>query len=549
MKILTFTEFEEVSRQLLGMPSTNWGQHLGAPDDDHQETLAFQLLFIWALLTQRWKLADLFWSYSPEPVHAAFAAGWMLREIASLLKGHIKYQSTRKTLKYQRREWADRAFKLLQACYEKDQVLTEKLVKCVSENWGEWTPLRMALDLKNYEFAGHSAVQSVASKAWTKDLKSPTWIMKIFLSTICPLLVTIPSFIEMEKEDSPTSQGRCNLWMNKLCAIYKSPVGKYCLNLIFYLVFLAIFSFILLAKWDSKGPTALEILTIIWVASIYFEDVHEMSNTTGGISLKQMNMWAVLRKFKYFVLKMAGCFLFAAGITLRYIPHNTNDIYPATFRWARVLLSIDISLFFMRGLEFFLISKTVGPKLTMISGMIHDVSAFVGVFVVFLFSYGIAVQAILFPFQEPSWQMLINVVYQPFFHIYGQLFLEHYEGEKDQCVMLEEIATNNTTNTNVTICPQREWFVWVLLVLYLLSCILVLLNLLIAIFNNTYSKIEENSRLLWKFQHLKVVTRFVYKPILPHPFKWVSWLFSSSQPNGKGFPVVILSTLCLYVCP
>jgi hypothetical protein len=57
---------------------------------------------------------------------------------------------------------------------------------------------------------------------------------------------------------------------------------------------------------------------------------------------------------------------------------------------------------------------------------IHDVSAFVGVFVVFLFSYGIAVQAILFPFQEPSWQMLINVVYQPFFHIYGQLFLEHY---------------------------------------------------------------------------------------------------------------------------
>jgi hypothetical protein len=161
------------------MPSTNWGQHLGAPDDDHQETLAFQLLFIWALLTQRWKLADLFWSYSPEPVHAAFAAGWMLREIASLLKGHIKYQSTRKTLKYQRREWADRAFKLLQACYEKDQVLTEKLVKCVSENWGEWTPLRMALDLKNYEFAGHSAVQSVASKAWTKDLKSPTWIMKV----------------------------------------------------------------------------------------------------------------------------------------------------------------------------------------------------------------------------------------------------------------------------------------------------------------------------------------------------------------------------------
>jgi hypothetical protein len=118
----------------------------------------------------------------------------------------------------------------------------------------------------------------------------------------------------------------------------------------------------------TQHSTTLIILALLSIRTT----VVQMSNTTGGISLKQMNMWAVLRKFKYFVLKMAGCFLFAAGITLRYIPHNTNDIYPATFRWARVLLSIDISLFFMRGLEFFLISKTVGPKLTMISGMASD---------------------------------------------------------------------------------------------------------------------------------------------------------------------------------
>lgn len=55
-----------------------------------------------------------------------------------------------------------------------------------------------------------------------------------------------------------------------------------------------------------------------------------------------------------------------------------------------------------------------------------DVVYFVGILLVFLLSYGIAVQALLFPFQEPSWRILTNVLYEPFFHIYGELFLELY---------------------------------------------------------------------------------------------------------------------------
>ena len=42
--------------------------------------------------------------------------------------------------------------------------------------------------------------------------------------------------------------------------------------------------------------------------------------------------------------------------------------------------------------------------------------------------------------------------------------------------------------------------------------------------SNTYSKIEKASDLLWRFQRHRVVTQFVYKPEIPHPFAWISLL-------------------------
>ena len=56
----------------------------------------------------------------------------------------------------------------------------------------------------------------------------------------------------------------------------------------------------------------------------------------------------------------------------------------------------------------------------------YDVFAFVGILLVFLVSYGVAVQTLLFPFEEPSWHLLVNVLYEPFFLIYGRLFLDLY---------------------------------------------------------------------------------------------------------------------------
>ena len=71
------------------------------------------------------------------------------------------------------------------------------------------------------------------------------------------------------------------------------------------------------------------------------------------------------------ILKIASFLLYLMGVAFRYTPHNSDDVYPTTFRLARILLSIDICLFFVRGSELFFINKDLGPKLTMTYKMVR----------------------------------------------------------------------------------------------------------------------------------------------------------------------------------
>ena len=47
---------------------------------------------------------------------------------------------------------------------------------------------------------------------------------------------------------------------------------------------------------------------------------------------------------------------------------------------------------------------------------------------VFVFGYGVAAQALRYPNAELSWNILRNVVYMPYWHIYGELFLDEMQG-------------------------------------------------------------------------------------------------------------------------
>jgi hypothetical protein len=50
------------------------------------------------------------------------------------------------------------------------------------------------------------------------------------------------------------------------------------------------------------------------------------------------------------------------------------------------------------------------------------------ILLVFVLSFGVAYHANMFPRSPASWSILVNVLYFPYFQMYGELFLEDLKG-------------------------------------------------------------------------------------------------------------------------
>ena len=149
----------------------------------------------------------------------------------------------------------------------------------------------------------------------------------------------------------------------------------------------------------------------------------------------------------------------------------------------------------------------------MIEQMFINLLHFITIFLIFLLSYGIAMNAILQP-NPGDVQMFVSPIFKPYFHIMGEY-------------MIQTPPNNYTTWFGTTIRNSyAEPICLVLLGVYLLIANVLLLNLVIAIFNSTYEKILGSSRELWKFHRYGIVLEYAYhRTVLFPPLSLIVHLF------------------------
>ena len=141
---------------------------------------------------------------------------------------------------------------------------------------------------------------------------------------------------------------------------------------------------------------------------------------------------------------------------------------------------------------------------------------FLCILVIFILSYGVASQALLYPNSEPSWSLLNDIIYKPYWQMYGELFLEELEGTNVLSLFLYRIflivvqlpdglsillrllfivsfytistgdvegcTYNTTAEPDLNRCPKENRLVILLFALYMILTNVLLLNLLIAMF-------------------------------------------------------------------
>ena len=92
-------------------------------------------------------------------------------------------------------------------------------------------------------------------------------------------------------------------------------------------------------------------------------------------------------------------------------------------QWVQSLYSISFLGFVIKLLQYLVIFEKIGNKVLVLKEMAWDVVVFGILFVTFALSYGVLMQTILYPNEWRFANILNGILFKPFFHVYGELFL------------------------------------------------------------------------------------------------------------------------------
>ncbi|CAI9615287.1 unnamed protein product, partial [Staurois parvus] len=152
-----------------------------------------------------------------------------------------------------------------------------------------------------------------------------------------------------------------------------------------------------------------------------------------------------------------------------------------------------------------------------------DVFFFLFFLGVWLIAYGVATEGLLHPNDMRLGWIFRRVFYRPYLQIFGQIELN----KMDAGMLTIDNCTNDPVaimNEELPPCPNTfaNWLVILLLVVFLLVANILLLNLLIAMFSYTFSKVQGNSDIYWKFQRYNLIVEYHNRPALAPPFIIIS---------------------------
>ncbi|KAF7241524.1 Transient receptor potential cation channel subfamily M member 7 [Varanus komodoensis] len=301
----------------------------------------------------------------------------------------------------------------------------------------------------------------------------------------------------------------------KFYAFYHAPIVKFWFNTLAYLGFLMLYTFVVLVKMEAL-PSVQEWIVIAYIFTLAIEKIREIFMSEAGKISQKVKVWFS----DYFnVSDTIAIITFFIGFGLRFgaegnVDENTykvNYIFVA----GRLIYCLNIIFWYVRLLDFLAVNQHAGPYVMMIGKMVANMFYIVVIMALVLLSFGVPRKAILYPNEEPSWVLAKDIVFQPYWMIFGEV----YAYEIDVCA-------NNSEPHSQKLCVTGSWLTPFLQSVYLFVQYIIMVNLLIAFFNNVYLQVKAISNIVWKYQRYHFVMAYHEKPILPPPLILLSHMAS-----------------------
>eukprot|EP00063_Salmo_salar_P006772 XP_013981607.1 PREDICTED: transient receptor potential cation channel subfamily M member 1-like [Salmo salar] len=293
-----------------------------------------------------------------------------------------------------------------------------------------------------------------------------------------------------------------------------------------------LYNYIILVKME-RWPSIQEWTVIAYILTLGFEKVRQILMSEPGKLKQKINVWL---QEVWNITDLAAISTFLVGLLLRLQNEPLLGI-------GRVIYCIDIIFWYIRVLDIFGVNKYLGPYVMMIGKMMIDMLYFVIIMLVVLMSFGVSRQAILHPDEEPTWRLARNIFYMPYWMIYGEVFADSIDRKTQIYIYAMEINPPCGENLydedgkKLPPCIPGAWLTPAIMACYLLVANILLVNLLIAVFNNTFMEVKAISNQIWKFQRYQLIMIFHDRPILPPPlivFSHLYLLFRSFRCTKKN---------------
>ncbi|XP_015275997.1 PREDICTED: transient receptor potential cation channel subfamily M member 3, partial [Gekko japonicus] len=524
----------------------------------------FHELMVWAVLMKRQKMALFFWQHGEEAMAKALVACKLCKAMAHEASENDMVDDISQELNHNSRDFGQLAVELLDQSYKQDEQLAMKLLTYELKNWSNATCLQLAVAAKHRDFIAHTCSQMLLTDMWMGRLRMrKNSSLKVILGILLP-----PSILSLEfknKDDMPYmsqaqefqlqekepeepekpvkekeeedmeltamlgrgngessrkkeeeevhSRHRLIPFGRKIYEFYNAPIVKFWFYTMAYIGYLMLFNYIVLVKMD-RWPSTQEWIVISYIFTMGIEKMREILMSEPGKLLQKVKVW--LQEY-WNVTDLIAILLFSVGMVLRLqdLPLRSDG---------RVIYCVNIIYWYIRLLDIFGVNKYLGPYVMMIGKMMIDMMYFVIIMLVILMSFGVARQAILFPNEEPSWKLAKNIFYMPYWMIYGEVFADQIDRKQlyDSHTPKSAPCGQNETREDGKIiqlppCKTGAWIVPAIMACYLLVANILLVNLLIAVFNNTFFEVKSISNQVWKFQRYQLIMTFHERPVLPPP--------------------------------
>ncbi|XP_076011418.1 transient receptor potential cation channel subfamily M member 7 isoform X2 [Genypterus blacodes] len=523
-------------------------------DIDDPETRRFPYpfneLLVWAVLMKRQKMALFFWQHGEENMAKALVACKLCRSMGYEAKKSDVVDDTSEELKEYSNEFGTLAVDLLEQSFRQDETMAMKLLTYELKNWSNSTCLKLAVSSHLRPFVAHTCTQMLLSDMWMGrlNMRKNSWY-KVILSILVPPAILLLEYkskaemahipqsqddhqmtmedsehnfqniaddIQMEVFKEPRSQDHVEVkndmethirsrklpLTRKIYAFYHAPIVKFWSSTLFYLGFLMFYSYVVLVKMP-EWPSPQEWVVILYIFTSAIEKIREMFMSEAGKISQKIKVWFS----DYFnVSDFLAIFTFFIGFGLRL--GGGEAFVPG-----RTVYCLNIIFWYVRLLDILAVNQQAGPYVMMIAKMVANMFYIVVIMAIVLLSYGVPRKAILYPSEEPSWTLAKDVVFQPYWMMYGEV----YAYEIDVCANNSEVKS---------LCQAGVWLTPLLQAVYLFVQYILMVNLLIAFFNNVYIQVKSISNLVWKYQRYHFIMAYHEKPVLPPPFILLCHIYS-----------------------